>query len=228
MRLLIFASVFIFITSCSSDVEPVQRLFDYEYPLDSLDQGKIFVYKRSPPGEFYFVEQKRLKQDGTEYILQETYDTKERVSSEKYLITETGKELVESYLYFYSDSLSKNFKKKRGEIVSYKNKLDGKKFPGIYIELHIVPEVYYKGESIFTETFKKEDKLLIGDNMLDVVIFDTEIDIHGSARIIPLFSSRSVYIGENIYAKKLGLVKYWTKMDDERFDWELVEIKNID
>jgi hypothetical protein len=63
--------------------------------------------------------------------------------------------------------------------------------------------------------------------MLDVVIFDTEIDIHGSARIIPIFSSRSVYIGENIYAKKLGLVKYWTKMDDERFDWELVEIKNI-
>lgn len=220
--------IIIFFTNCSGDKVAIQRLKEFEYPLDSLDKGKIFVFKRTPDGEYYYVEQKRVKESGTDFILQETYDTKQRVSAEKYKITEDGKELVESYLYNYPDSLSKNFIKDKGEVYELRNITDGHKYRGTYLELRILTSGNIKGQTIAKETFKREDKLMVNNQVVDVLVFTNDMKVSARHRYIPFFSSESVYTGENIYARQLGLVKYNTRKGDEFFEWELVDIKNLD
>jgi len=226
MRLLIYFTIIGLLTNCSGDKEPIQRLTDYEYPLDSLNNGKIFVYERHPPGQYFFIQQKRTKENGTDYIIQETFDTKQKVSAEKYRVTEQGKELIESYLYYYPDSLSSI--KDRGEIIELKNIGDYKQYRGMYFEFHITTSGNISAKSTTKETFNREAVIELGNKKLDVIIFNNILEISARHKYIPFFSSESVYTGENYYAKRLGLVKYWTKKDNERFDWELVEIKNLD
>lgn len=227
MRHLALILVILVLAGCSKDSEPTQRLPEFEYPFDSLDNGKIFVYKRQQTGEYSYVSHKRIKEAGVDYLVQETYNKKERVSGGKYRITNDASESVESYMYTYTDSLSGKFTKDQAEFYS-RNIVDGKKYRGIYLELNVTTSNNIKAKMAFTETFKREDKITIGDRELDVIVFDARMNVKASHRYIPFLSSETVYTGENIYAKHLGLVKYWSESNDERFDWELVQIKNMD
>lgn len=68
MRHLKYVLIILFFTNCSGDKVAIDRLKGFEYPLDSLDKGKLFVYKRSPGDEYYYVEQKRVKESGTDFV----------------------------------------------------------------------------------------------------------------------------------------------------------------
>lgn len=227
MRLIICLVLNLLFASCSQTKEPIQRLTEYEYPLDSLDHGKIFVFKRNHPEDYYFVEQRRVREGNADFIIQETYGTKQRISAEKFRITEDGQELVEAFLYHYPDSLSNTFTKDKAEIVENRNMEDGKQFRGTYSELR-VSSWAVQGSSITKTSFSRTDKLAIGDNFIDVIVFGCTLETKASLKYLPFISSESIYTGENIYARRLGLIKYWTQKGTERLDWDLIEIRNID
>ena len=227
MRQLIIILLTGLFASCSGDKEPIQRLGEFEYPLDSLSRGKIFVYKNKSDGEYYYVEQKRITESGIDFIIQETYSKDQRVSAEKYKITDTSKELIESYLYSYPDSLSKSFIKDKAEVYEFKN-LKGQKYRGTYSELRIITSSNIKATVTTKEEFKNEGKLKINNQILDVLIFTSDIKTTARHRYIPFFSSETVYTGEHTYAKQIGLIKYTTNTDTESSEWELVDIKNIE
>jgi len=220
--------IFILLSNCSSDKEPIQRLVGYEYPLDSLRDGKIFVYKKNVPSEYYFVEQKLVRENDVEYILSESYDLKEKISAGKFKLTNEGIEEIETYLYRYPDSLKNEYQKDTGEILESKNLADGQKYRGSFIKMKILTSGNIRGNMTAQQTFIREDKLQFNGQDLDVLVFTNDITVKAWHRFIPFFSSETIYTGENYYGRGLGLVKYSTNTDTEKFEWTLKEIKKID
>ncbi len=218
----------ILLSNCSSDKEPIKRLVGYEYPLDSLREGKIFVYKKNVPNEYYFVEQKLIKENDVEYILNESYDLKEKVSASKFKLTNEGIEEIETYLYRYPDSLKNEYQKDKGEILESKNITDGQKYRGSFIKMKILTSGNIRGNMTAQQIFIREDKLKFNGQDLDVLVFTNDITVKAWHRFVPFFSSETTYTGENYYARELGLVKYSTNTDSEKFEWTLKEIKKID
>jgi hypothetical protein len=217
---------FILLSNCSNDNEPIRRLEGYEYPLDSLRDGKIFVYKKNVPNEYYFVEQKLVKENDVEYIINESYDLKEKISAGKFKITNEGIEEIETYLYSYPDSLKNEYQKDRGEILESKN-INGQKYRGSFIKMKILTSGNIRGNMSAKQTFIREDKLHFKGQDLDVLVFTNDITVKAWHRFIPFFSSETIYTGENYYARGLGLVKYSTNTGTEKFEWTLEEVKKI-
>jgi hypothetical protein len=218
---------FILLSNCSGDRGPIQRLTGYEYPLDSLRDRKIFVYKKNVPNEYYFVEQKLIRENDTEYILNESYDLKQKISAGKFRITKDGIEEIETYLYRYPDSLKNEYQKDKGEILESKNITDGQKYRGSFIKMKILTSGNIRGNMTAQQTFIREDKLPFNGQDLDVLVFTNDITVKAWHRFIPFFSSETIYTGENYYARGIGLVKYSTNTDTEKFEWTLVDIKKV-
>ena len=63
MRNILYLLILISILSCSDNEpihrEAIQRLKEFEYSLDSLRDGKVFIYTNDL-GEYFFVEQKKV------------------------------------------------------------------------------------------------------------------------------------------------------------------------
>ena len=228
IRHLFYLLTIILLSNCSSDKEPIKRLEGYEYPLDSLREGKIFVYKKNVPNEYYFVEQKLIKENDVEYILNESYDLKEKVSAGKFKLTNEGIEEIETYLYRYPDSLKNEYQKDKGEILESKNITDGQKYRGSFIKMKILTSGNIRGNMTAQQIFIREDKLKFNGQDLNVLVFTNDITVKAWHRFVPFFSSETTYTGENYYARELGLVKYSTNTDTEKFEWTLNEIKKID
>jgi hypothetical protein len=217
----------ILLSNCSSDKEPIQRLQGYEYPFDSLRDGKIFVYKKNVPDECYFVEQKLVRENGTDYIINESYDLKKKISGEKLKVTVDGLEQIETYLYQYPDSLKNEYQKEKGEIVESKNINDGQKYRGFFVKINILTSGNIRGSMTVQQTFIREDKLQFNGQELDVLVFTNDITAKAWHRFIPFFSSETIYTGENYYARGLGLIRYSTNTDTEKFEWTLEEIRKM-
>lgn len=227
MRQCIIVLLAALFAGCTGEKEPIQRLTEFEYPLDSLGKGKVFVYKEKSDGGYRYVEERKVRESGIDFLMLEIYSENQRVSSDKYKITDTGSELVESYIYHYPDSVSEKFTKDKTDVYEVKN-LSGKKFRGTYLELRTVTSSNIKAAMTAKEEFKSEGKLEVGNQLLDVLVFTSHVKVTARHRYIPFFSSETVYTGEYIYAKGLGLVKYTANTDTESSEWELVDIKDIE
>jgi hypothetical protein len=227
IKYLFYLLTLILLSNCSSDKEPIHRLEGYEYPLDNLKDGKIFVYEKNIPNEYYFVEQKLVKENDIDYILHETFDLKQKVSAAKFKLTKEGIEEIETYLYRYPDSLKNEYQKDKGEILESKNLIDGKKYRGSFIRMKISTSGNIRGNMTAQQRFIREDKLQLNGQKLDVLVFTNDIIVKAWHRFIPFLSSETIYTGENYYARGIGLVKYSTNTDTEKFEWTLKEIREI-
>jgi hypothetical protein len=185
------------------------------------------VYKKNIPNEYYFVEQKLVKENGVEYLLNESYDLKEKISAGKFKIANGGIEQIETYLYRYPDSLKNEYQKDQGEILESKNINDGQKHRGSFIKMKILTSGNIRGNMTAQQKFLREDKLQLNGQDVDVLVFTNDITVKAWHRFIPFFSTETIYTGENYYARGLGLVKYSSNTDTENFEWTLEEIKKI-
>ena len=215
------------LTSCTRDREPIQRLKDYEYPLDSLDHGKFFVFRQKSNGEYFYIEQRRITELGIDFIVQDTYSGGRRESTDKIAVAGNGKELVETYFYEYPDSSSEKYIKQKGEIYQWSNLYDGQKYRGTQVELGILTSSNIKGVTMSKEVFSRGEKQWVNGKTLDVLVFTSEMEVSAHAKYLPFLSNKTVYSGENVYAKGLGLVRYSRITKDETSEWELVDIKNV-
>jgi|GEM_PF-2365367 len=231
MRNILYLLILISISACSDNEpihrEAIQRLKEFEYPLDSLRDGKVFIYTNDL-GEYFFVEQKKVTENGVDYILKESCEAKKKSSSEKFKMINNEIELIETYIYDYPDSLSDEFTKDKAEILETRNLNDGLKYRGSILKL-AQSIGNFRGKMTTKQTFIREDKLQIIGQNLDVLVFTNDIYAKAWHRYVPFFSTQTTYTGENYYARGLGLVKYTTKADAEETDeWTLYEIRNLD
>lgn len=194
--------------------------------MDSLENGKVFVYKNYL-NEYLFLEQRKVTENGINYILTESYDEKQRSSSDKFRVTDDKIELIETYIYDYPDSLSKDFKKDKANILETRNLNEGLKYRGYTLTLTILIGGNFKGKMTTKETFIREDKLQLKGKEFDVIVFTNDIDVKAWHRFVPFVSSQTIYTGEKYYARGLGLVKYTTKSEAEESEWTLDEIKSL-
>lgn len=215
------------LSSCTVDNEPIERLKDFEYPLDSLNKGKLFVYKKNAPQEYFFIEQKRMTDNGVDYLLYETYNTKQKLSSDKFIVSNSGIQFIETYLYTYLDSLNDDYKKDKGEILEVKNLNDGLKYRGTLIKTKNLTSGKFAGSAVTRERFAREDKFRLKDRSVDVLVFTSETEAKAWLKLFPLFSTKTKYTGENYYARGFGLVKFSMGTDAKYSEWTLIEIKNL-
>jgi len=77
---------------------------------------------------------------------------------------------------------------------------------------------------LFEEVFSREGAMRIDGQEVATVIFDTKGEASAWVTYFPIISTKSIYNGENVYAKGKGLVRYWVESENKREEWELVEI----
>jgi hypothetical protein len=221
---------FILFSNCSGDTEPIRRLHGYEYPWDSLKDGRIFVYRKNTPGEYLFIERRLVNENGVEYVLSESYDLNKKISAEKFRLTTAGLEEIETYLYRYPDSLKNQFQKDKGEILESRNILDGQKYRGSIFKMKILTSGNIQGKMTVQETYIREDRIRLTekDSLLNVLIFKSDMTVKAWHKFLPFFSSETIYTGENFYGEGLGLVRFSTNTANETSEWTLERIDKLD
>lgn len=214
------------LVNCTNKNEPLVRLPDYEYPLDSLREGKVFVYKKNRTNELAFLEQWVMEENGSDFIVAEWYDTRQKLSASKIKVTPDAMEEVASYLYYYPDSLSSEYDKIKGKIVESRNTDDGKAYKG-YVTAVDTDAGYIQGSVTTRQVFQKEDKFRFQGQDLDALVFASETTSKGWFKFIPFISNKTVYKGNSYYARGLGLVRYGMNTETEKSEWMLVEIRKM-
>jgi len=117
------------LANCSSrDREPVARLVDYEYPLDSLCKGKILRYRKKGSEEYTEYRLSCIKEEGQDYLIELMLKSGKPQADYKYRMTPTDRELVASSIYFYDDTLSDVYTKEAVTIAAFRPILDGSKY----------------------------------------------------------------------------------------------------
>lgn len=213
------------LANCSSrDREPVARLVDYEYPLDSLCKGKILRYKKKGSNKYSEFRLGCMKEEGQDYLIEVMLKSGKPQADYKYRITPTDRELVASSTYLYENTLSDVYTKEAVTITAFRPILDGSKYRGIFIEEDVATRGGYSGEVLFEEVFSREGAMRIDGQEVATVIFNTKGETSAWVTYLPIISTKSIYEGENVYAKGKGLVRFWLETENKREEWELVEI----
>ncbi len=222
-----FCFLFLLLSACGPDKEPISRFIDFEYPLDSLRRGKVFVYKKNVPNDYHFVEDKLVDENGMRYILRETSNMSGRVSSEKYAVRDNGIEVMEVLFYRY-DSLTKESVTDQTELTELKNLDNGLPYRGYSVEINITEgQGSTEGKVSSKQIFIRQDKLDVMQQRVDVLVFTNDFVVSSWYKYLPFISKSITYTGENYYARGLGLVKYSQVTAGQNFEWELVAIRNL-
>jgi hypothetical protein len=227
MKISPYFIVVLFLAGCFSRREPISRLKEFEYPMDSLLSGKIFVYRKNLPGEFTFTEARLVKENGTDFLVYEMYDAKKKISAEKFAITNDGTEQIDAFFYDYPDSTSNEFEKVRMEIVESTNIDDGLKYSGLRREMEGTSSNDFTGEMEMRHRFIREDSIEILGQHIDALVFTNDVRVKAWYRYLPFFSSETTYTGEYYLARGLGVVKYSSNTEKEKSEWTLQEIRSV-
>lgn len=166
-------------------------------------------------------------ENGVDYLVYETYNTKQKLSSDKFIVSNNSSQFIETYLYTYPDSLKDDYQKDKGEILEVKNLNDGLKYRGTLIKTKNLTSGKFSCSAVTRERFACEDIFQLKDRNVDVLVFSSETEAKAWLKLFPLFSTKTKYIGENYYARGLGLVKFSMGTDTEYSEWTLIKIKDL-
>lgn len=214
-----------------SDIDPVSRLVKYEYPRDSLQTGKRFVYKKmiSSPDVNYdsivFINRKVIENDGeTYFVLEGGEQSGPFRSRDIFRIVPGGYEYSDSY-YFDIEFDSKKKDSVRNSILLFRS-VPGYKYRGVVIRSKTsIDNVTF--ESKLTETFLREDSIAIMGKMYHALTFQTRTEISSKNRLLPFKITESAYDGEYTLAEGMDMVSYSTNMRGVKEVWQLVRIEDL-
>jgi hypothetical protein len=206
-----------------SRYEPVESLGEYDYPIDSIGNGKLFTFERTPEGETLGVKLTLGEENGNQFLIERGYTNGQLYYERKYEITKSHRQLTEWYFYSSYDTLGKV----KGEIIEFRNVEDDTKYKGLKIKARFVTDDNTKSVFNSRETFQKDTAFRWGDTIVPALKFSTTSTMGTNHAYIPLFGEEEKYTGEAFVAKGIGLIQYSTNSEDEAYVWNLVKIENL-
>ena len=101
---------------CSEKNESI-AITRYNYPTNKLGDGKIFIYRNKKTLSQTYTDNKIIEENGDKIILSKQYSDNEKWDSTKCLIKDNKIKLLETYWFYFSDSLDKEAELIKGEIL---------------------------------------------------------------------------------------------------------------
>jgi hypothetical protein len=221
MRLFLALFGIVVLARCTNP-EPLERIPEYEYPLDSLADGKVFTYRERNTGKPLFVKRKRVIENGITYIDEETYNELISISAARIRINTRDAKYVACYEYSQQDT---GLIKIPAQIKESKNLQDGKKYRGIHFVWTILHMDKYWQRSAMDEVFDRQDTVHVGGNAVDVLVFSVHRTYTTKNRYFPFTTmGESNSSGEMYYARGMGPVRFTNRDDSEEWFWTLESI----
>lgn len=226
-RIILLLFISLTIHSCS-DVETVARIPKYEYPRDSLRTGKRFIYKKIVSSEplydsVVFMNRKIIEEDGRTFFVLETGEPGQPIRTrDKFETLPEGYKYSESVYFLLDSGLAP--KPLRSKIVMYRSFPD--KYRGVATRL----KMNFEGvnmESKTTETFLREDSLVILGKKRHAITFQVHTVIISKGKFSLFQSNESVIDGEYTVAEGLDLVRFSNNMRGTNEVWKLVSIEDL-
>ena len=204
---------------CSEKNESIE-ITKYNYPLDKLEDGKIFIYRNPKTLNQTYSESKIIEENGDKFILSKQYSDREKWDSSKWLIEGNKIKLLETYWFYVSDSLDQNAELIKGEILR-QEQLD----KGDVLEFRYkLPTNIYN--TIKTkEKFIKDTVLVWGGQQIDCKKYIGQIEMKTEHTWIPFIGRKNKSVVTKYYGKDLGLIKYITDTRTGLTEWELIEVR---
>ncbi len=222
-RFIILFSFVLLVMSCSRDAEFIESEGKYAYPLDSLKEGKTFVFRKINSEEYSFTDQKLITEGGVDYVVVESYDLKRKNTAQRWEVNKYGMKLVEGFVYYYPDSTRNEYIKLKSESLACEDVDDGQAYNGTVIQ-HKVSTGKFSGEFTSRGTYLREDKVLVFNKELDAIVFREEMRTKTWIKYVPFFSTETIYQGENFYAQGYGIVRYTISGGKNAGEWVLSDI----
>jgi hypothetical protein len=220
MRLLIIIISISLLSNCAKKSNDFFLPKEYTYPIDSIGEGKTFIYKNDKTGEQTYEDYKVIESGGQKSLSVLSYHENGKSDS---AIMKDGRR-VEEYNFFFSG----NPPMIKGKIIQDTVIKDGGKF-GKYISV-----ITYNSDSLIrivssTETYIKDTSILWNGISLPSLLMQGEgtINITSTDTSVSLYSTSNFY-----YAKGIGLIRYTIAFKDHLGNdnysvWELDAINKI-
>jgi hypothetical protein len=230
MRLLITISGVIMFAGCGTP-DSIERLTGYVYPLDSLTEGKVFTFRDEKTDDVLLIKRKKVIEDGATYIDEEMskkYATAAEfvsMSSARIVVDGKGDRYIAYSEYTLEDTV---LVKVPAKIKALKNVYDGKKYRGTHLSWVIGVGGFWRR---FTsdEVFDRQDTLQVGNTATDALVFSTRFTYVLKNRYFPFNTiTEKNGVGENQYARNMGLVKFTQQGDGFDRSWRLESITSLE
>lgn len=214
----------ILLTGCDRP-EPLERIVEYEYPLDSLTAGKVFTYREQANDKVIFIKRKKVEENGILYVEEETYNEQILISSAKVSVNARDMRCVAYCEYVQMDT---GLVKVPAEMKECKNVRDGKKYRSTHYAWVMSMKKYWRRFSS-DEVFEREDTVHVEGAVVDVLVFRTSTRYTLKNRYFPFTTEiEENGFGETYYARNLGVVRFTENgMGDNRL-WKLESITNAE
>lgn len=215
MRFLIILLGILTLAACNSS-EPLEILQEYEYPLDSLADGKMFIFHEKGTDQATSYTRKKVVEGNAVYMAEQDYQNGVILMASKIRITKKGA----LYEACYRDSLHKIMHDWLPVTVESHNVLIGKPYRGTHKVFRYKSGDYWE-RLVLDETFEKHDTLHWNGTPVDVLVFTYSQKHSIRNRHFPydLFSE-DTETGKKYYAKGLGLIRFTAGSAN----WTLAEI----
>jgi hypothetical protein len=122
--------LFLTVISCRNH-ESIESLGEYDVPFEPDVKEKIYTYVRTPGFDttrHHF----RFSFNNDEQLLRESIYYNDMINFERYYrIRQNRKQLMEEYYYEYPSEAANELERVKGDIISYKEIDDGKKYRGV-------------------------------------------------------------------------------------------------
>ncbi len=204
---------------CSEKNESI-AITRYNYPTNKLGDGKIFIYRNKKTLSQTYTDNKIIEENGDKIILSKQYSDKEKWDSTKWLIKDNKIKLLETYWFYFSDSLDKEAELIKGEILRQEQLDSGEALEFRYkLPTNIYNTIKTKDQ------FIKDTVLVWGEQQIDCKKYIGQIEMKTEHTWIPFIGQERKSIATKYYGKDLGLIKYITDTWNGRTEWELIEVR---
>jgi hypothetical protein len=205
------------LVGCNNKPEPIEILYDYEFPLDSLKGGKSFVFQDRVSHQIGSYQRKKVVDGGVVYLEEEDYKNYAIYISSRQRITEKGTLYEACYKHLAAHDTAKGFPM---TILESRSVHDGRQYRGTHRVFRGEWSHYWE-RLVFDEVFEKQDTLHWYGEVKDVLVFTYNKKYSTRNRYFPF--NTVVYEeenGKNYYAKGIGLIR----STSESSDWILTGI----
>lgn len=219
MKKLIFYVLIASTLGCAKKNEPLE-LMKFHLPKEVLEEGKLYVYKNVLTSARQYAYYKASEEKGNQVILSNHYTDSQKLDSSKWLVNENKIQLVECFMSYYPDSLSKKPLLLRGNIEQQEHVAD---IDIIEVRFNLPINAY---SMISTkDQFLKDTVFTWNDKQIESKKYLTDITINVKHNWIPFVGSEQNSTVTKYYGKNIGLLQYSNKSEKNFSQWNLIEIK---
>ena len=215
------------ILSCSSGdtVEAIERIAEYDIPIGSTSGEVVYTYMINP--EFSTVTHRYKFTEDTEgaVVNQKIYYNNELTFERRYRKSNNMSELLKEYYHEYPGSTTNIHERLEGDIRSYKNIEDGKRFKGLKSKISYLNSMNFRTYMEEEDTFVGDTVVMWNGNEIPSLKFRYKIITTTYIKYLPFRSDRTETIGTTYYVKGIGLFMIKYSAEGENYTMSLLSIE---